>query len=84
MNALMKKAGRALNLKPHWVLERRPVPRGTPRERVYLSAPGDIEGSFPPQRNYFLEFLSSISVSMKGIWVMMVDSMVCVSYLSIS
>jgi hypothetical protein len=40
MNALMKKAGRALNLKPHWVT---PLLPGGPK--VLICGPGDI-GTF--------------------------------------
>ncbi len=44
MNALMKKAGRALNIKPHWVIERKKIPPDCIPQRVFLCAPGDIEG----------------------------------------
>ena len=46
MNALMKKAGRALNLKPHWVT---PLLPGGPK--VLICGPGDI-GTFPHPRNH--------------------------------
>lgn len=43
MNALMKKAGRALNLKPHWVIPIDPVWRySTGVTRVQICGPGDI------------------------------------------
>ncbi|ELR22968.1 C2 domain containing protein [Acanthamoeba castellanii str. Neff] len=49
MNALMKKAGRALNLKPHWVT---PLLPGGPK--VLICGPGDIEGHLGTDGRFYV------------------------------
>eukprot|EP01087_Luapelamoeba_hula_P009869 TRINITY_DN2581_c1_g2_i1.p1 TRINITY_DN2581_c1_g2~~TRINITY_DN2581_c1_g2_i1.p1 ORF type:complete len:1535 (+),score=206.50 TRINITY_DN2581_c1_g2_i1:470-4606(+) len=54
MNALMKKAARELNLKPHWVVEKRKIPANTEPHREFLAAPGDIEGHLGMDGRYYV------------------------------